>query len=181
MAQAYSLIARKQTLDRVRQVNDIRPALWDQAQLLKEETGRDVRWQDLMPEGYRIWQPERGTHFFHALTITERTMDKILSGEKDFEEADVRRMLVMGGPKQQWVIPTELAQTLDNFGQRGTERILEKVWVGAQSGWKQWVLLNPKRIIKYNLNNQSGDLDIVIAYDPAILKEAWRAGKDLWR
>jgi hypothetical protein len=50
------------------------------------------------------------------------------------------------------------------------------------SAWKQWILLNPYRLIKYNLNNVSGDLDIATAYAPEIWsnkKFALQAARDL--
>jgi hypothetical protein len=50
--------------------------------------------------------------------------------------------------------------------------------VGA---WKKWILVNPFRVVKYNLNNLSGDMDIAWAYDPRIiLVYLPTAIKDLW-
>ena len=41
--------------------------------------------------------------------------------------------------------------------------------------------MNPFRVIKYNINNMSGDLDIAMAYDPKIITGYFtQAFKDLW-
>jgi hypothetical protein len=45
--------------------------------------------------------------------------------------------------------------------------------------WKVWTLLNPFRVIRYNLNNMSGDLDIALAYDPTIISGMKKAFDDL--
>jgi hypothetical protein len=49
------------------------------------------------------------------------------------------------------------------------------------NSWKRWILLNPFRVVKYVLNNTSGDADISFAYDPGIFKYAKQAAVDLWK
>jgi hypothetical protein len=134
----------------------------------------------LIPEGYTTWQPEKGQHFFMASTVAEDVLDRVLAGEGELRDPDVRRMMVVGSKKEQWVIPVEVARTLDNFQPVRDDGPIENFWVQGQAAWKQWVLLNPLRAIRYNLNNMSGDLDITIGYDPAIVKGLKSAAADLW-
>jgi hypothetical protein len=158
-------------------------AIREREEFLRENlAGRYATWESLVPEGWEVWQPERGRLVFPGLSVQEQVIERVLAGEEILDREDVRAMLVLGGPKEQWVVPEELAATLDDFDPgSGTDDGIEGLWVGAQSSWKQWILLNPVRVARYNLNNLSGDLDIALAYNPRILKYFNAAARDLWR
>ncbi len=129
-------------------------------------------WQDYIPEGYRAWQPERGNRMYKVFSLTERTLDQLLAdlntwnANKDFEELmrenEVHEALALGGKKEQWVIPDRLAKTLDNFNAGKEEGPAGKGSRWLLNKWKQWTLINPFRITKYNINNLSGDYDIFL-------------------
>lgn len=156
-------------------------AIREREEFIRTTLGKDYQtWHDLVPEGYSVWQPEKGQHFFLGSSIAEQVLDQVIAGEKTLKDSDVRKMLMVGGRKEEWVIPDSVAVTLDDFNPPRNEHIIEQIWTGAQSSWKQWVLLNPVRVLKYNLNNLSGDIDIAMAYDPAILKGFRQAARDLW-
>lgn len=178
---ALSQIAKKETILRVKRINDIKDSLVTQAKTLSEQEGRDVNWQDLIPEGHVIWQPEPGNTFFNALTITEQTLDKFLaeSGDALGLSERLREALVMGGPREQWVIPEELAVTLNNLSPETVEGPAAALSRRLLTRWKKWRLLNPFGALRYNFNNASGDMDIVLAWDPRALKLAPRAAIDL--
>jgi hypothetical protein len=78
-----------------------------------------------------------------------------------------------------WIIPKDVAKTLDGFDLVQSNDVIAKGSRAAMNAWKQWVLINPFRVIKYNINNLSGDLDIAIAYDPKILTYLKQAIADL--
>ena len=138
----------------------------------------------LAPEGYTDWQPKKGTNFFLGLTVEERVLERAREEGRPLDREEVRQMLIVGGPRETWIIRSNLAQSLDNvkpLPYRGDDA-MESLWVQAQTTWKQWILLNPVRFLKYNFNNMSGDADIAFAYDPKIItKYAVRAAKDLAR
>jgi len=155
----------------------------EREQFIKGTLGRRyATWRTLAKDipGVTTWQPQEGHHFFFGHTISDKVLDQVLAGEKLLQEEDVRDMLIVGGPRETWVIPEGLAATLDNWGPRDEGQV-EDVARWLLSSWKQWVLLNPLRAVKYNFNNMSGDLDIVLAYDPRILKGFAKAADDLWK
>jgi N12 class adenine-specific DNA methylase len=139
-----------------------------------------LTWQDLVPEGFVEWQPEKGNHFRRAVTLAERSVEAIMQGGAAVvTPAELERVLVLGQRKETWVIPEWLGTTLDDFGPKlphGADRL----WTALVSGWKVWQLLSPLRILKYNFNNLSGDVDAALLY-PKILKELPSASADLWR
>lgn len=175
IAQGIAKLKTHKILNEIKAATNIKP------RLVTEAKDQGVEWQTLIPEGYTIWQPKPGTNWFKTMSITEKVLDKVLSGEKMLEADDVKEILAMGGKKEQWVIPQNVAHTLDNYKDFRDEGILSRFSSNALSSWKQWVLLNPYRIIKYNINNLSGDLDIVIAYNPKILRFSKEAARNLWR
>ena len=140
------------------------------------------------PEGYKAWQPIEGRHLFTAKGYTESAIDKFLASVADMpfpgmSKAElkaaigpVKRQLVLGGDRYTMVLPDEIADTLTEFGDRHAENVAINIYVGLQSAWKRWVLINPRRFLKYNINNMTGDLDAIIAGNPGTLRRvrtAW--------
>lgn len=155
-------------------------ALHEREEKVKELLGRQYRtWEDLIPDGYRIWQPVKGNHFFQALGVAERALQQYLAGERPLVEADFREMLVLGPAREQWVIPTWMADTMDGFGKKRDTSAFGRAWVYLENQWKRWQLLNPVRLLKYNFNNLSGDFDASLLA-PGIHRYTRKAVADLW-
>jgi DNA repair protein RadC len=137
-----------------------------------------VTYRQLIPEGYTEWKPDPGKGWFWSNTIADDILQKIIAGEKALEDKDVRQALAKGRDLI-WVIPQGLASTMDNFRRYPEPNSLGRMADWALAAWKQWILINPRRWIRYNLNNMSGDLDITFAYAPAIIKGMKQAFADL--
>lgn len=173
-SQAMKELATKKALDEVLSINDLAPALQEQA---KQEGAAD--WKALIPEGYTSWQPEKGSIFYKGQTLPESIITRFAEQNPAF--ADVvqkfKEVLILGGRKEEVVIPEGLAKTLDNLRTNREDATLDTINKKLIGGWKVWTLLSPRRALKYNLNNMSGDLDIALAADPGILKHfgtAWK-------
>ena len=165
------------------QARGIFKAIREREEFTKETLGTAFKtWEDEIPEGHVAWQPKPGKHMFFASTITEEALERVLAGVKALENKDVRKMLVVGGSRETWVIPEALATTLDKFHEARVDSGLEAILREAQTAWKQWVLLNPLRFLRYNLNNMTGDLDITLAFNPVIVTKYFgQAAVDLGR
>lgn len=173
-AQALKELATKKVLDEVLSINDLAPALQEQA---KQEGAAD--WKALTPEGYTTWQPEKGSVFYKGQTMPESIITRFVEQNPAFAEVaqKFKEVLILGGRKEEVVIPEGLAKTLDNLRTNREDATLDTINKKLIGGWKVWTLLSPRRALKYNLNNMSGDLDIVLAADPGILKHfntAWK-------
>jgi hypothetical protein len=132
----------------------------------------------VIPEGYVEWTPNPQGKWFAAHTLTEGRISELLAGGSlEISKDDLKRVFAKASSRK-WIIPAEVASTLDNFRKDLDDQGITKQMMDR---WKQWTLLNPYRIWKYNLNNMSGDTDIVIAYDPRIFKYAPKAAVDLAR
>ncbi|WP_211236373.1 SNF2-related protein [Desulfovibrio inopinatus] len=146
---------------------------------MKEAEKRDilgeayVSWRDAVPDGYALWQADKGLLMHTQAALTDSALHALLDAvaDPDVMKSDaflheiaegVHKALVVAGRKPEMVLPDEIASTLDEIKSRNYTmmRRLNRKITGA---WKQWVLLNPLRVLKYNLNNTSGDFDAVVA------------------
>jgi len=136
--------------------------------VVKEVLGKHFKtWKQIIPKGYKEWKPDPNKGAFFVNSVTDQVLQNILAGEKTLEDKDVRKVLARGYPPV-WVLPEGLADTMDNFKLHNAEGRLSRLSEKAMAAWKQYILLNPFSAIKYNINNMSGDLDIVLAYRPEI-------------
>lgn len=144
------------------------------------------------PEGYVTWQPEEGRILFTARTLPEHVMDRMIrriadersgpvtGGEMLAAMESVRSLMAIGGPKFQLVIPSEIADTLNGFRDDHADGLVTYALEKPLGMWKRWVLINPRRVLKYNLNNMSGDLDAVIAGNPRAVRRMPGAIRELY-
>jgi hypothetical protein len=170
ISQAMQQIKLQDLLKKLRKMNDLGPHL-------KELAGED--WRKNIPDGYVMWQPVKGNVFYPAMTINDKALENYLNGIEDLTLEDFREVWARGARKEEWVIPKELAKTLDNFRPE-PDHAVEKVVAAGMNRWKKWRLTGLPFFLRYNLNNFSGDLDITLAADPKIAgKFAVQSLKDL--
>jgi len=172
LAQSLSQIETKKILNEIGNIENIAPAL----RVIADSTGQKIT--DLMPEGYVMWYPKAKTIFARGRTYIERAM---ASQIKTPEELNLLNEMEAQADEFIWIVRKPIADQMDSMRDFDKENILIRGMRWANSSWKQWVLLNPYRFLKYNLNNFSGDLDIVLAYKPSILKYAPQAIKELYQ
>lgn len=154
----------------------------------------------LAPEGHVAWQPNapdangKALILFTSKTVSEHAVERVTnalvadiplppSARHEVAEAfksQVREALTVGGPQYQMVLPQELADTLSNFRDKHAEGLFDTLAAVPQTWWKRWTILNPRRALKYNINNLSGDLDAVVAGNPSALKRFPEALKELY-
>ena len=175
LAQGYESVAVKKALDSIGKEANIAK------ETRAESKEKDVDVSELTPEGYVWWSPQIGTRWFQAATVDQKVMQQIIKdGEGLVGKADFNKIFAATS-KELWLIPEDLANALNNFKKYETKNVYTGFSLAVRNKWKQWKLLNPKAAIKYNINNASGDTDIVVAYDYKIITEYSRqAAKDLW-
>lgn len=138
-------------------------------------------WKEAIPDGYIDWSPDQGHPFYIADSIPARIAKQILGDAIDdiAKVKDSLRKIPAVGKQQEWVIPKELAQTLDQLKQqppnwlaRGSKKVLR--------AWKVWTLISPRRFFKYNIRNLTGDADAVFVGNPSTFKKIPKAIKELY-
>jgi hypothetical protein len=144
----------------------------------------------------RTFQPDAGNMIlFTQQTIAENAMEKVIDSVldnpvgstaemkallKEGAAAEVKNVLTIGGQKYQMVLPTAVALTMEKISRPVDVWLIEKLTMPLLRAWKKWVLINPRRIARYNFNNFSGDLDAVIAGNPRALRKMPQAMKELY-
>jgi N12 class adenine-specific DNA methylase len=179
IAQALSQLETRVTLDALKKTVDVSDKLKKEAKK-KSTEDNPVDWKDLLPDGYTLWQPKQGNAFYHAISIPDRIIEEVLAGNQNLTAEDLKDVLAMGKKLEQWAIPDHISETLDNFRNFDKMEGFDHFTRAIMATWKQWTLLNPIRVFRYNLNNMSGDLDIALAYDPRILGYFKQGATDAW-
>ncbi|WP_291163352.1 hypothetical protein [Gemmatimonas sp. UBA7669] len=129
---------------------------------------------------FDIWQPEKGNVFYSALTVSEKELAELLRGGP-VDVAQLQRLMVMGGKKPGLILPAGIVKTLNNLKPaESPTNILDAALKTEVRAWKVWTLLNPTRVIKYNLNNISSDIEVAIML-PGVGPKIAQAAADLWR
>lgn len=139
-------------------------------------------WRDLIPDGYVEWHPFSNQLVFSVSTIPEMLIDIALKdglSEINVPVDKINNMPVLGGHRQTWVIPEELATTLQKLGEPIKRTALGNIAKGITSQWKEIVLHAPRRVFKYNVRNVIGDADAVLAGNPDSFRYVGRAFHEL--
>ena len=134
------------------------------------------------PDGsMRVWQPDsfdgfsRKIHFFKTKTLTHRVYDMAIDKLTEALDRDgqieasymkailemMREQLVKGGPMEEFVLPTEVVETLNQFYDRRDDAFLAPIGLAITNAIKRMLLFFPQAYMKYILNNLSGDTDAI--------------------
>ena len=159
---------------------------------VKTALGDDFKtWRDVANANKElaVWQPEEGNFLYRGTVASDAALVKWYEGANKgdtttISEKDLRKQLVLGGRKAEWVIPVEIARQLDQLTPPAPKAKVvqwaQYLSAGGQAQWKFWKLFNPFGFIKYELNNMTGDADVAFAYDPKIFTYAKQAYNDLY-
>ena len=174
----------REDLDGAPAAGTIFKAIRERNQFIKDYLGdKFLSAVDLKPADHVLWKPAPGSSWYKAWTMTDKLIQAVQEGEQVIGKAELEKahQILARGKDVEWIVPADVAKTLDGYDIVLEDHKLSKASRAIMTGWKQWILINPFRVIKYNLNNMSGDLDIALAYDPKIaLKYMPAAIKDLW-
>ena len=158
-----------------------------QQNVLGEQFIKSKTWKDVVPEGYKAFQPIDGKRFVGVNTISSDLADALLQENLEFltnSNIKINEMLAIAGNKLEFVLPNEMADTMNDVYEdmNKKDNIVSSVFAKAQGAWKRWVLTgNPHQVVKYNIRNVSGDLDGLIAAGGAkSLTYTKKATKDLY-
>lgn len=140
-----------------------------------------LTWKNLVPDDYTTWKPKPFSAWYMTNTVPDKVIEQVISKNRQLRPEDVRKILARG-QDEEWVLPEPVATQLDNFRTFPDEGPISRAAEQTLNWWKQYVLMNPFRVLRYNINNLSGDADISMAYAPKILtKYARAAARDSYR
>jgi len=136
--------------------------------------------------GYDIWYPDDGNMFYKTYTMPERLARKLMEGQLEavnVKAKDLREVLAVGGKRPPLVVPKNIAKVLNRLSnEKPGENVFKKyVWEMPISVWKQYKLMAPQNVVKYNLRNVTGDLDgALAAFGPAIFEKTPKAINEIY-
>jgi len=177
LAQMLYDIEEAKAIDHIRKTQDISKRLRKEA----KEKGVDI--EELIPDGYTKWQPKEGNTFYVADTLPAKVAEQILMGElKDLGvvEDSLRKSLAVGRERETWIIRKEVADTLDNLKAPQKITLTSQIFKKINLAWKWSALSLPRRTIKYNLRNVSGDSEHTAVGNPKAFLRIPKAWKEMW-
>ncbi len=154
-----------------------------QRELVNKAKKKGGTWEDYIPEGYIEWQPREGNVFYLSNTIPESLVKELeISGLESIgiTRDDVNKALTVGRARKTFVVKEEVAETLNNLHGQISEDIIAKYHKRMIKDWKIWQLLSPRRFLKYNSRNLTGDAEPTFVGNISTFKKVPEAIKDLW-
>lgn len=164
-------------------------AIAEREQHVKDTLGKAYQtWRDVAQDmdGQTTWQPEEGLQLVPGWAATDQAignalrkagLDEATVAEALPEKAPVggalKRGLIVMGQKPQWLIPEDLAKQLNSMRRVEDLPALRRNLETWGRRWKLWMLHQPMRVIKYQLNNLVGDLDVALT-QPGIMREVFK-------
>ena len=163
---------------------DIVAQLKEQAIVISKKNGYEhvMDWHRLIPEGYTAWAVREGFFNFATYSIPNKlAAEAIAQGLEtlNIPVEELKKIQAVGGRFQEYVIPMELAKTLDAVLPAREDSALAQFSRATLRAWKQSVLLMPRRLAKYNLRNTSGDLEVVLRVNPSAVRYIPQAAREL--
>lgn len=142
----------------------------EKRRILTDELGLEVPTLEHVlqrPEfkGWSLWQPKKGNVMYRAWGVGDTVARQLL--EQGLESVgigkeDIHRLLVLGKATRQYVVPNELARTLDDLKESEKSPLPLQLLNYATRHWRSWVLLGPTRLVGYLGRNFSSDMMAMI-------------------
>lgn len=151
--------------------------------LIKTTLADDFKtWEDVLPEGYVPFQPREGNLFYMVDTLPHQMVQELMEkmgAQMGITAEDLKKVLAMGGKREQFVIPEPVAQTLAGM-KKPEYAIAQQAWAEIQAMWKAGKLIGPHSVFKYNARNLTGDAEATFVGNPGAFLLAPRAMKLLF-
>ncbi len=168
-----------QAINTIENLDKLEKSKYNIKEELKKTHGKE--WKANIPKDYAIWQAKEGNIFYRQKSIPETAFARLVEGIIPEELA--RDALFVGGKRPEMVLPANIVKTLNELNaplpRNDTEAAFDMVTKIPIKLWKQWVLFNPIRVLKYNYQNMLGDLDAAISANPGSLKYFGRSFTEL--
>lgn len=157
-------------------------AIGERKAFVKEVLGpKHVTWEQLIPETHDLWQPREGNVFYMADSIPAQMAKALQEGmmqEVNLSPDLLRKVMAMGNEREQYVIPKEAKATLEDLSHKEHSFFVE-MNRSLLAHWKQLMLIAPRRVIRYNVRNLTGDSDATFVGNPKAFAKYKQAATEL--
>ena len=146
--------------------------------------GQFKTWRDLIPDGYETWQPREGNLFYQSDSIPAQVAKQIAEGalSEVLSPGQIRKVLAMGGKREEFVVKSEVAATLNALTKTGPQHgITGQASKAVTSALKRAWLSGPYRFAKYTIRNMTGDAEAVFVGNPVAFAKSKQAVLDIYK
>ena len=166
--------------------------------LQNDPTKQYLTWQDNLPEGYDLVQPDEGHVMYPVMSVTAKALEHFAKAVQkvahhagatgiplDDLELSIPKgntVYVPGGPKPQIVVPMDIADKINN----GMKPKKEKNWIASAFGnvtskFQRWVLFNWATYPVYAIKNTVSDVENFVNGMALSPKQATEFAGDMFR
>jgi hypothetical protein len=153
-------------------------------QFIRQVLGSDYKtWRDIIPEEYDVWQPREGNYLYMAYTVPEAVAEQLFCGLAEtinISKEQLKGVLTKGHPYEEYVLPVEVIKSLDRLIKVANEPLSVAAIRKFTNAWKQWQLISPRRVVKYNIRNLTGDSEKALAGNLKIFTKVLPAVSELY-
>jgi hypoxanthine-guanine phosphoribosyltransferase len=139
-------------------------------EFIKQKLGKKYKtWENLIPSTHIDWQPRKGNAMYAVYSIPDRLAQDLINElltTLNINKSQLKKETVVGKEYKSLVLPKELVATLESLIPPNNQEGIEKILRGSIRYWKVYQLLSPRRYLKYNIRNLSGDADHVFFGNP---------------
>lgn len=157
-------------------------AIGERKAYVKELLGKKfATWESLVPDTHDLWQPREGNVFYMVDSIPAQMAKALHEGmmaEAGLTPDMLRKVMAMGNEREQYVIPKEAKATLEDLSHKEHSWFVE-MNRHVLGHWKQLMLIAPRKVLRYNLRNLTGDADAMFVGNPSAFKKLPTAAKEL--
>jgi hypothetical protein len=176
MADAYSVIAKEKLWRKLQAEYDVTGELEAEAKAKDVPLSEVLRGRKDLGEFFL----KPGNQFYRALTIPEKVVEQLNEGILENIDPDTLREVWALAKAPRAIMPVELVDQLNSMEKPKPEGFLGKMADDTLAAWKGWsTVVSPKRTLKYQISNLTGDLDPIIGGAPGVVMHAHRASKEL--
>uniref|UniRef100_A0A6H1ZKM8 Putative methyltransferase n=1 Tax=viral metagenome TaxID=1070528 RepID=A0A6H1ZKM8_9ZZZZ len=176
MGQMHHDIEIAKTIDKIGKNYNIKARVMQDAKI----QGIDD-WKKAIPEGYTVWQPREGNVFYMMDSVPAKLAKGIQEGMiTEIAGEDLLKVMALGGKRKEWVIKNEIADTLNDINKRTDVGTFGNADRKILTAWKQWQLISPRRAVKYNIRNLSGDSEAAFVGNPSTFTKTPKAVKEIY-
>lgn len=148
---------------------------------LEQQFGKE--WSRNIPDGYSMYKSDPGHALFLRYTIPESIAEQMFTAaaqQLGIPKDTIQKNLTLRRDSPNMIVKDEIAITLDNLIKTTKDHPFVAADKKLTRAWKVWTLTSPRRLLKYNMRNITGDAEAAFIGNPSTFTQLKIATIDVY-